>query len=124
MPRYPNPAALLAKVARDVQIACASRAEAVMLSLWSNDERSKRPLMERTLSRMAAQTELAALMKESERVRCLLEEEGSEKSLVADVMRMQLGILQARIRQHCREHGLIPERRTLLPALRVGDRRG
>lgn len=80
--------------------------------------------MERTLSQTAARTELAALMKESERVRCLLEEEGSEKSLVADVMRMQLGILQARIRQHCREHGLIPERRTLLPALRVGDRRG
>lgn len=95
-----------------------------MLSLGSNRERSKRPTMERTLSRTTAKTELAALMREYERVRCLLEEEGSEKSLVADVMRMQLGIVQARIRQHCREHGLIPERRTLLPALRMSERGG
>ncbi len=80
--------------------------------------------MQRPMSDMAARTELAALLKELERVRCLLEEEGTEQSLVADVMRTQYGILQARIRQHCREHGLIDERRSLLPVLRLAKRRG
>jgi hypothetical protein len=74
--------------------------------------------MERALTPMAAKVELNELLKEVDRVRGLLEEEGSEKSLVADVMRTQLSILQTRIRQHCREHGLVAEQRTLLPAPR------
>lgn len=77
--------------------------------------------MERRLSEMAAKTELAALLKEVDRVRSLLEEEGSERSLVGDVMRAQLGILQARIRQHCTQYGLKMslDNASLLPSARI-----
>jgi hypothetical protein len=76
--------------------------------------------MERALSEMAAKTEFAALLREVDRVRSLLEDEGSERSLVGDVMRTQLGILQARVRQHCTQHGLTMslDQASLLPSIR------
>jgi hypothetical protein len=83
--------------------------------------------VERKLSETAAKTELAGLLKELLRVRELLEDEGSEKSLVADVMRAQLSILQTRIRQHSTQYGLVVERHELLPVPRPdrdGGRRG
>lgn len=78
--------------------------------------------VERTLSEMAAKTELAGLLKEVERVRSLLADEGSKRSLVGDVMRTQLAILHTRIRQHCKQHGLVFEvdPQTILPSPRRG----
>ena len=84
-------------------------------ALDSRIDCNEKIFMARMLSPMAARTELAGLLKELDRVRELLQGERDEKSLVADVMRAQASILQTRLRQHCREYGLIGEESKRFP---------
>lgn len=66
-----------------------------------------------------ARRQLDVLLEEVGRVRRNIESEGSERGLVAEVMRSQLNILLTRVRQHCREYGLVaPDEGTLLPTKR------
>ena len=53
-----------------------------------------------------AKRQLVELLVEVERVRSNIDCEESDPNPIGDVMQAQLGILEARIRQHCRRHPL------------------